>query len=60
MKRCEYANKCCYGNIYLANTCAYNENLKDKDLCPIHGKSLEEFMDKIIDEINTVEDILNV
>jgi hypothetical protein len=51
MKTCKYANKCCYGNIYKVNECAYKNDMKEDDPCP---NMIEEWED-IIDELEKID-----
>lgn len=56
MKRCEQAFRCCYGNAYVKDTCAYDENLTDEDPCPRYGENMENFIAKVTGEVTILED----
>lgn len=47
MKKCKDSYKCPYGNAFQEGYCAYNENLKDYDLCPYLLENWEEIIDKM-------------
>ena len=50
MKYCINSNNCPWGNAFKHNTCAYSDNLKDNDDCPMMWKNIEFKIDKLIDK----------
>ena len=47
MKSCKNANNCCYGHCFKENICAYNENLTNKDFCPLYIENWEITIDEV-------------
>ena len=47
MKTCPISHKCCYGNCYEENTCAYDIDINESDPCPVYAEDWEYIIDKI-------------
>ena len=41
-----------YGNAYISNLCAYNENMEEYELCPYIMKNWENIIDELTKEDN--------
>lgn len=52
MKHCDKSNKCPYGNAYISNLCAYNENMEEYELCPYIMENWENIIDELTKEDN--------